>query len=349
MLNSGLRQERASADGRGIREFTGSSMPNILAQIRSAFGKDAIILDKQRVNGRLVVMACGEQDLAMDAQGMELVLGPVPEAGRDSVPLRTSQVRDSTRGGRASSLSQPGAAAAILEQLGFGTALIQVVQRGDASLSLGQRLAEALLPPLTADDEAGIRAWRFSGLAGHGKTTMIARLIADAAARGSAGELRVVSTDAARLGATWRLEKLAELAGVPFRQASERTLDGLVREATGRVLIDTDGSTAGARIRSRAAASGPRIADVVVVSAAASAGVVRRVLDDAPAGARIALTQLDLTDQPGESLTAIWREIRNGKRLRWFAYGQDLDGSHQPANVSNLAQWLDTAIAAAAN
>ncbi|MCA9233659.1 MAG: hypothetical protein KDA57_23670, partial [Planctomycetales bacterium] len=69
----------------------------------------------------------------------------------------------------------------------------------------------------------------------------------------------------------------------------------------------------------------------------------------APAGARIALTQLDLTDQPGESLTAIWRETRNGKRLRWFAYGQDLDGSHQPANVSNLAQWLDTAIAAAAN
>ncbi|MEZ5596637.1 MAG: hypothetical protein R3E84_09635 [Pseudomonadales bacterium] len=66
-------------------------MPNILAQIRSAFGKDAIILDKQRVNGRLVVMACGEQDLAMDAQGMELVLGPVPEAGRDRCSLRTSK------------------------------------------------------------------------------------------------------------------------------------------------------------------------------------------------------------------------------------------------------------------
>ncbi|MEZ5596636.1 MAG: hypothetical protein R3E84_09630 [Pseudomonadales bacterium] len=189
-------------------------------------------------------------------------------------------------------------------------------------MSLGQRLAEALLPPLTADDEAGIRAWRFSGLAGHGKTTMIARLIADAAAHQSASELRMVSANAASSRVHWPPGKLAELAGNTLSDQSQRADARWLWCAKPR----DDCSSIPGRQHGRCTYPVARrwrthVADVVVVSAAASAGVVRRVLDDAPAGARIALTQLDLAaDQPGESLTAIWREIRNGKRLRWFLW-----------------------------
>ncbi len=81
----------------GIRQFTGSAMRSVLADVRAAFGPDAIILKQDSNNGRIRITACSERQLnnlapALDAiapatigstvfGAAEFGVGPVPESG----------------------------------------------------------------------------------------------------------------------------------------------------------------------------------------------------------------------------------------------------------------------------
>ena len=58
-------------DELGIRQFTGSAMRTVLADVRAAFGPDAIILKQESSNGRIRITACSERQLNKLAPPLE--------------------------------------------------------------------------------------------------------------------------------------------------------------------------------------------------------------------------------------------------------------------------------------
>lgn len=105
----------------GIRQFTGGVMRSVLADVRAAFGPDAMILKQESNNGRIRITACSERQLsnlapALDAVAQESIspsafgstgfgVGPVQESGSTG-PTGPRAGLDSEWGNEASTRSR---------------------------------------------------------------------------------------------------------------------------------------------------------------------------------------------------------------------------------------------------
>lgn len=326
----------------GVREFSGTTMRDILADVREAFGRDAIILTQQTFHGRIHVLATSDDNQGVLADRRyppeDTLMGPVPEAGIAGL-FSASRTRKQAR----AMIPRTGPAEANrLKALGFDSRLLELAARGNAS----RALAEKALALAVGDDrdytgsgidapEAG--AYRFIGPTGHGRTTLIGKLATAWVLEHGAKNLVLASTDRQRFGATLLLERMAELIGVPFHVVDDGELAALVAGKASLLLIDTDGGmTEGRRID---AIDG--VIDVLVVSATAEPEMLARAVHGAPRDAEIALTQLDLTAAPGRALSILWNERPLGRVLDWISYGQSIDASHAPACVGSLSSFVE--------
>lgn len=117
-----LKPGTTGQDELGIRQFTGSAMRAVLADVRAAFGPDAIILKQESGNGRIRITACSERQLNKLAPAVETSASDVTDLGAEGFaafgvgPVQeteTTQARtqprarpDSKRSNESSSLSR---------------------------------------------------------------------------------------------------------------------------------------------------------------------------------------------------------------------------------------------------
>ncbi len=380
-----------------IRHFTGTAMRLILADVRAAFGPDAIILKQESNNGRIRITACSERQLSqmvsveetsgrgLPATGLDTALFPVNASSRGIsrsvisdngdfgiVPVRetaarsSAQVQDSAplpRGriagvelpveetagrswwGRARTNSRQGpsgstsADAQLLTDLDYSESVVaQLVDASDAA-GIAERIAGQLVEPrgpITADPDTGTLlpgAYRFSGPSGHGKTSLISRLVtAFVLAHGTEGVV-LLSTDQDRLGGTLKLARLAQLLGVDFHVSEEADLPLWCRQGHRLLLIDTDGEPSTAR-RTRGSP-----VDVLVLSAVAQNRLLARALDGASPDCVIALTQLDQAETLGSAFSVLLADEHLRRPIEWLGFGQNIEDSHCHANLANVSQW----------
>lgn len=74
---------KPSNDELGIRQFTGSAMRTVLADVRAAFGPDAIILKQESSNGRIRITACSQRQLNKLAPALETSVPEVTDFGAE--------------------------------------------------------------------------------------------------------------------------------------------------------------------------------------------------------------------------------------------------------------------------
>lgn len=133
--------------------------------------------------------------------------------------------------------------------VGFSSALIQAMRSApsvgpdDAQLSLTERLAAAL--PVRGEPEAGIVA--FVGLAGVGKTSLLARLATQRVMAGQGKDVAIICCDGNRLGAAEQLKAYGRVLQVPVHVAHDAAslgyLLGMLADRR-HIFIDTAGLSA---------------------------------------------------------------------------------------------------------
>jgi len=323
----------------GVEEFSGNNMRDILAEVREAFGRDAIILTQETVHGRIHVLATRDDNQQIlssrQYQPERTLMGPVPEALPSGLFAR--------RDGRRNPIPRTGPAeASRLKALGFEPRLIDLAGKGNPAVSLAERVLALALGDNQDFTGSGMDAplagaYRFTGPTGHGKTSLIGKLAtAFVLEHGSRGVV-LASTDRHRFGSTLLLERMAELIGVAFHVIDETDIPALLSRRPNLLLVDTEGGlSTGAGIPPIA-----EVIDVLVVAATAEPELLARALHAASRDVQVALTQLDLTVSPGRALSLIWNERPHGKVLDWISYGQHVDGSHAPASVGTLLPYVE--------
>lgn len=328
----------------GVREFSGNTMRDILADVREVFGRDAIILTQETIHGRIHVLATSDDNQGVLAdrqyQPEDTLMGPVPEAGIAGL-FSASKPRKPSK----TAIPRTGPAESNrLKALGFDARLLELAARGNAS----RALAEKVLALAVGDDrdytgsgidapEAGV--YRFIGPTGHGRTTLIGKLATAWVLEHGPKNVVLASTDRQRFGATLLLERMAELIGVPFHVIEAADIPALIARKPSLLLIDTDGGMA----EGRGIEPVDGVIDVLVVAATAEPELLARAVHAAPRDAEIALTQLDQTAAPGRALSILWNERPHGRVLDWISYGQSVDASHAPACVGSLLSFVEPA------
>lgn len=340
----------------GVREFSGNSMRDVLADVREVFGREAIILSQENVRGRIHVLACGENDDAVLGSGhydpAATLMGPVREATDTRAQEIKSKSAERTAGsgsfdalmtarkGKAVIPKTGPAEVNRLKALGFDEKLLALAGRGNQSRALVERVLELVIGDDRAASGAGTDApeagaYRFTGPTGHGKSSLIGKLAtAFVLEQGNKGVI-LASTDRHRLGGTLLLERTAELIGVPFLAIDDADIPSLLARRPRLLLVDTDGSTG-----IGAAGLHDGLVDVLVLAATAQPEILAKAMHTAPRDAELAVTQLDLSPSPGIALSLVWSERPHGRQLDWISYGQTIDASHAPASVEALMSFV---------
>ena len=350
-----------------VRQFTGTNMRALLAEVRQVFGRDAVILKQESRDGRICITACSERQLvAMTPPDDAFGIGPIREAAEtsgfanDPIPgpererrpgraladrisaidlPETNPVRRGWlgRGGRRNRSPQVDTdlLLALHYHADFVTQLVDDPQGEDTAESVACALVDER-GARTIDETSGTLlpgVYRFVGPAGHGKTSLIAKLAtAFVLAQGRDGVV-LASTDQHRLGGTLKLERLAQLLDVPFHVIETKDIPTLMRSRPRLLLIDTDGRESPGE-RSRQAP-----VDILVLSAVAQPAQLTRALEQAGQDSVVALTQLDLADTLGEPLSVLATATDTLRPLEWLVFGESIDDSHVGADVANVSQW----------
>jgi len=229
--------------------------------------------------------------------------------------------------------------AQLLADLNYSESVVpQLVGETDGA-GLAERIARQLVEPggpITADPDTGTLlpgAYRFSGPAGHGKTSLISRLAtAFVLAHGTDGVV-LLSTDQDRLGGTLKLARLSQLLGVDFHVTEETDIPLWCRQGHRLLLIDTDGEPSTAK-RTRNSPT-----DVLVLSAVAQNRLLARALDSASPDCVIALIQLDQAETLGSTFSVLLGDDHLRRPIEWLGFGQSIDDSHSAASIANVSQW----------
>lgn len=259
-----------------VRTFHAKSMPEALAQVKRAFGDDAVILGTRTREVSGLGGVWGRNRVEITA-GPADVASPAPRARRSSKagqPVApVSERRDkgvapgpsgmSKTAGPVSNRSDAHANELPDEMVAYCERLVQndvarqlalqVVQQAsdgtrgnlDAVEAEMRRLIAQMIPTVGGIELTPGRARRvaFVGPAGAGKTTTLAKLAAHFRLR-ERKEVAIVSLDMQRLASGEQLRRYAEIIGVPFHSAQtiaavKEILHGL--RDTDLVLIDTHG------------------------------------------------------------------------------------------------------------
>jgi len=219
----------------------------------------------------------------------------------------------------------------------------------DSLAALRQSLAGLLAAPGDAG-ELGRRSTLVVGPCGGGKTTTLAKIAADATARGAVPVL--VCADGESLAGEDALASVAAALSLPFETAF---LDGQLESVVERLgrgrlyLVDTPGRTPdepGALDSLAMLARSLPDAEVLLVAPAATDGgeLKRLVAGFAPVGVeRVVLTKLDELSQPGR-LVEIARSL--SRPVAWVTFGRSPRGAGStPDDPRVIARLLGTSLA----
>ncbi len=205
------------------RCYVAAHAAEALARIRAELGEDAVVLGSRPVPGGVEFLASAYGDLAVEAQEPRPAHGLLEElrelrrlVGRQLGGLAFSQWkrRDPARV----------LLAGVLLQAGFSPQLARALAahcpRGLEEGAALRWVRQVLLKNLTAlEDDTPRPGMRLAlvGPTGAGKTTTLAKLAAQAAARWGAGAVCLVALDDYRVGARAQLAEYAQLLGCEFR------------------------------------------------------------------------------------------------------------------------------------
>lgn len=127
-------------DDSGVRHFTGTVMRSVLADVRTAFGPDAIILKQQSSNGRIRITACSETQLGKLTRPQDVFdADPSGSNAFETGPFRNDRSREDV----------------------FGVGPVAETRSGSIGVDPNRptaprsRVADVLLPT----EETGIRSW----------------------------------------------------------------------------------------------------------------------------------------------------------------------------------------------
>ncbi|MFN8179542.1 MAG: hypothetical protein U0167_16560 [bacterium] len=219
----------------------------------------------------------------------------------------------------------------------------------DSFAALRQALASLLATPGDAG-ALGRRSTLVVGPSGGGKTTTLAKIAADATARGAVPVL--VCADGESLAGEDALASVAAALSLPFETAF---LDGQLESVVERLgrgrlyLVDTPGRTpdepGAMESLSVLARSLPDAEVLLVAPAATDVGELKRLVAGfAPVGVeRVVLTKLDELSQPGR-LVEMARSL--SRPVAWVTFGRSPRGAGSaPDDPRVIARLLGTSLA----
>jgi flagellar biosynthesis protein FlhF len=213
---------------------------------------------------------------------------------------------------------------------------------GDADTRLRSAIAELVEIDAWNDDQEGRRIAAFVGPSGVGKTTTAAKLAARARMRGRS--VALVACDGFRVGATFQLERYAELLGATFHVADNGIeLTAVLEDAKeDLVIVDTSGRPPGpsspeATLMSRRRAE--RIDVILCVTAATRAADASKIASTfAPARpTAVAVTKLDETYAPSGLVHAPFAAKRP---LAVLSAGPRVPEDVEPASIESVLHHL---------
>ncbi len=214
-----------------VRHFTGPNMRSVLADVRAAFGRDALILNQEQAHGRVRVTASGAGAPSLVEAAQAQLHAPPPARM---------------------------AAAELLAPLGFDEHVLNMLPRHVADAADAAKHIARAVDRVAQLPRSG--AFRLIGPPGCGKTSLVVNWAAEHLRRHPDVPLQLISTDTSRLGGTLMLDRAGALLDVPVQHAQAHTLGKQVGGAAGLLLIDT---------RSNEYTACEAVRDVCVLSASA--------------------------------------------------------------------------------
>ena len=238
-----------------VQQFFGSSMRDVLAQVRNALGEDALILETRETDRGFEVAAVTETPagISMSAQQVPAAYHAPQDLsetkGSELGLAQQAEVREEMKSIR--SLVESHLAHVGWNETFLGSPLKASVMRNLSALGIAPDVVSDLLNQLDSDQLTGktwaapmklltetipvidmstINARRLAvvGPTGAGKTTTIAGLAARYAIENTPDKLRIVSLDNHRPGACEQIDALARLIGVAIlRPVGDRGVDDL--------------------------------------------------------------------------------------------------------------------------
>ena len=248
----------SNSEERTVRTFTGASLREALAQVRSELGPDALIMGQQQMGHLVALQACLEMPLA-SSESLESSVSlpasePVPES---AAPVEEPAVekefadilleqRDATTVDEDVVVSEQGAAVAQQARLvetfrhaGYDPEVIADIP-GCTNLqelrrTVTQRLNYAHKPI------AGLSGcYRFVGASGVGKSATLIKVLVEWVLRNGAHNVVVVSTDNERLAGTESLQLTCQMLSVPMCECSPAELPDELTRLSSKALVLVD-------------------------------------------------------------------------------------------------------------
>jgi flagellar biosynthesis protein FlhF len=313
------------------KRYYGASVREALRAVKEDLGPSALVLSTRTVRSKGLRGWIGGKGVEVTA----VVERPAVSEGRTTRPADRQGV-------------QSHAVAARLEASGVDPLLARTLAehpalqvRGIGGAALKRALAEQLQPlAAETDDVAAVEV--FVGPPGVGKTTTIAKIAAQARARG-ATPFGLVAADGFRVGAVEQLRIYAGIIGSPFHVARSGVELAAALEGGGRpLLVDTAGrsprDTGTAEILD-VLAGRSEVRRHLVLPAGTPPADARRVLDRfAPTRPdRLVLTRLDEIETIGP-LLGVLRDYR--VPVSYLTDGQNVPDDLQRATAAGLTDWV---------
>ncbi len=299
-----------------VRYFTGTSMRSVLAEVRSVFGKEAMILSQEQNNGRVRVAASGAAASpaareTVDGRRQSLVEAafnaPAPEANEVRRPPVATHLDTAT----------------VLGKLGYSESLIArlpVQARGPEDL--GRWVAEELE---LIEQLPVVGCFRLIGPPGSGKTSALANWAAIVKRNDPDVSIRLISTDVDRLAGTAVMDRLGILLGVSVEHVPAVQLDATLAAQTpaGLTLVDC---------RSGDTPPCANLQDVLVIPADLEP---RRFCQDLEKASAVILTHVDRAITCGAALSGVRQA---SLALLGLAQSDQLPGGLAVSSRTNIEQ-----------
>ncbi len=314
-----------------VQRFRKPTVREALAEARQTLGPDALVLSTLMVPMRGWRRITGRREVEVTAARTARLSESRPEETSVTTPLApvTARVTDRVT----DRVERAGGDAVVARLVAAGldrglatevAAALPPASRRDPSARVIAETLARRLESLVAGPEPAAAVEVFVGPPGAGKTTTIAKLAAQARARGHARPT-LVAADGYRVGAVEQLRLYAEILGLPFVIA--RTALDLERAlgAAGRpLLVDTAGRSPadrGIRDLFDALSGRPGVRTHLVLPAGLGTRDAERVLDRyAPAAfRRIVLSKVDETESAAAAIAVL---RARALPVSWIGCGQ---------------------------
>jgi flagellar biosynthesis protein FlhF len=315
-----------------LKRFRGATMRDALAEARQDLGADALVLSTRVVapRGWRGWFAAREVEITV---GRERDVSETRPPRQDARHIAPPVLLDDEIVARL-------VAAGVPEDLASEVAA--AVPRSRRRIAGAESVRDALaarLDSLAAGHEPYADIELFVGPAGVGKTTTIAKIVAQERARRGA-RLALIAADGFRVGAVEQLQIYAEVLGAPFRVArTAADLDVVLATSRAPVIVDTAGrppSDAASQELFQVIGRHDAVRTHLVVAADTPPVALGRILDryHTVKPHRVVITKIDET----ESFTPLMSVLREHHLpISYLAFGQQVPEDLMRATPALLA------------